>query len=215
MGSDWSHRRVYRARTMRRRRRLLAVFAALGVVAIGVAVAHDRASGGGRVVYDRTAAAAYADRWAMGANPVYWHSTTDDCADFVSQCVAAGGLRPVNGSAGSWRAHGTAFPSVAWVNCEAQQRVWSTRSDTAAPYIASTSTRLPSRWGAGDVVYLGNLVDGAPQWQHAIICVGKRHGRWVYDSHTVAHRHRTLATWYPAHFTLIRFCHLADVVQYR
>jgi hypothetical protein len=212
MNGERGPRTVYRARVVHRRRRLLfGALVLLGAVAIGVVVARG---GGGRVVYDRAAAAAYADRWALSDNPAYWHSKTDDCADFVSQCVAAGGLRPLSGSAGSWRAHGRAFPSIGWVNCEAQQRVWSVGSDAAAPYITSTSTRLPSRWEAGDVIYLGNLVDGAPQWQHAIICVGKRHGRWVYDSHTVAHRHRTLATWYPAHFTLIRFCHLADVVRY-
>ena len=204
---------VPRARDLRRRRLAFGALVLLGALAIGVVVA--RGGGGGRVVYDRATAAAYADRWAMGANPAYWHSTTDDCANFVSQCVAAGGLRPLSGGAGSWRPNGRAFPRIGWVNCDAQRRVWSAGSDTAPPYIASTTTRLPSRWEAGDVIYLGNLVDGAPQWQHAIICVGRRHGHWIYDSHTVAHRHRTLATWYPAHFTLIRFCHLADVVRYR
>ena len=215
MQSDWSRRRVYRARTMRRRRRLLAVLLALGVGAIALAVAHDRAGGGGRVVYDRAAAAAYADRWAMSANPAYWTSSRDDCANFVSQCVAAGGLRPLAGAAGVWRPAGRGMPSIGWVNCVAQQQVWSSATGGGQPYIASTSTRRPADWAAGDVVYLGNVVGGVPQWQHAIICVGRRHGHWIYDSHTVAHRHKTLATWYPAHFSLIRFCHLADEVAYR
>jgi len=215
MESDWSRRRVYRARTMRRRRRLLAVLLALGVGAIALAVAHERAGGGGRVVYDRAAAAAYADRWAMSANPACWTSKDRDCANFVSQCVAAGGLRPLAGPAGTWRQAGRGTPSIGWLNCVAQRGVWSQAAGTDRPYIASTGTRLPTDWAAGDVVYLGNVVGGVPEWQHEIICVGKSGGRWVYDSHTVAHRHKTLATWYPAHFSLIRFCHLADEVTYR
>jgi len=214
MSSDWSRRSVYRARLIRRRRRLLAVLAVLALGAIGVVVAHGQ-SGGDRVVYDRAAAAAYADRWAMSANPAQWTSPDHDCANFVSQCVAAGGLRPFDGSLGSWRDNGRAVPSTGWVNCAAQQLVWSAAAGADSPYIVSSSTGLPRDWAVGDVVYLGNVVDGVPQWQHAIICVGKKAGHWLYDSHTVAHRHKTMATWYPAHFSLIRYCRLADSVGYR
>jgi len=215
MESDWSRRRVYRARTMRRRRRLLAVLVALAAVAVGLAVAHDRATGSGRVVYDRAAAAAYADRWALSADPACWTSNDHDCANFVSQCVAAGGLRPIDGPAGTWRSAGRGVPSIGWLNCDAQQRVWSSSAETGGPFIAQAGSRQPAAWATGDVVYLGNTVGGVAEWQHVIICVGKRGGAWVYDSHTVAHRRKTLATWYPAHFSLIRFCHLADEVPYR
>lgn|GEM_PF-1767734 len=85
---------------------------------------------------------------------------------------------------------------------------------SSRPYIARSSSRLPRDWAAGDVVYLGNTVDGAPEWQHVIICVGRADGEWVYDSHTVAYRRRPLAVWYPAHFSLIRYCRLADSVAY-
>ena len=214
MQSEWSRRRVYRARALRRRRRLLAVLVALGVGAIVLAVAHGKAVGGDRVVYDRAAAAAYADRWAMSANPAYWASPDHDCANFVSQCVAAGGLRPLSGPAGSWRDDGGESPSVGWINCSAQRRVWTEATGTGSPYIVQSSSRMPADWEVGDVVYLGTVVNGVAQWQHVIICVGKRGARWVYDSHTVAHRRETLATWYPAHFSLIRFCHLADAVEY-
>ena len=214
MSSDWSRPSVYRARVIRRRRRLLAVLVVLALVAVGLVVANGR-SGGGRVTYDRAAAAAYADRWALSADPAYWTSRDHDCANFVSECVAAGGLRPFGGVVGTWRDNGRAFPSLGWVNCTAQQRVWSVASEADTPYIVSTTTRLPHDWRVGDVVYLGSVVNGVPQWQHAIICVGRRAGQWLYDSHTVAHRHKTLATWYPAHFSLIRYCRIADSVGYR
>ncbi len=214
MSTDRPRPTVYRARVIRRRRRLLAVLVVFALVAVGLVVASGK-SGGGRVVYDRAAAAAYADKWALSANPAHWTSPDHDCANFVSQCVAAGGLRRFGGAVGTWRDNGRAIPSVGWVNCTAQERVWSVASGADSPYIVSTSTRLPRGWAAGDVVYLGNVVDGEAQWQHAIICVGKKAGRWIYDSHTVAHRHKTMATWYPAHFSLIRYCRLADSVGYR
>ena len=74
-----------------------------------------------RVTYDRGAAAAYADQWALGNNPRYWSSPDNDCANFVSQCLAAGGLRPLSDPGLEWHENGTDFPTVAWVNCDAQQ----------------------------------------------------------------------------------------------
>ena len=58
------------------------------------------------------------------------------------------------------------------------------------------------------------MVDGAPEWQHVVICAGREGGEWVYDSHTAAYRRATLDHWYPAHFTEVRFCRIADVVSY-
>jgi len=207
-------RRVYRTRAIQRRRRSALALAAL-VVLTAVLVASGTSGGRDRVKYDRAAAAAYADRWALSTNPAYWASPDNDCADFVSQCVSAGGLRPLHSPGVEWHANGREFPSVAWVNVGRQQAAWSARSGgSSRPYIAHSSRRLPKDWAAGDVVYLGNTVDGAREWQHVIICVGKAGGEWVYDSHTVAHRRRPLAVWYPAHFSLIRYCHIAGSVAY-
>jgi Putative amidase domain len=219
MASERPVGHVYRARRLsprRRRRRLFVVLVVLAAVVVGVVVARGGGMGGGRVVYDRAAAAAYADRWALSANPAYWHSRTDDCANFVSQCVAAGGLRAFDGAAGTWRPAGTRFPSLGWVNCTAQQRVWSTvGGGLGSPCIVSSTKKRPRDWAVGDVVYLGNTTAGVATWEHVIICVARKHGRWLYDSHTVAHRRLPMSKWYPAHFSLIRYCHLADTVSYR
>jgi hypothetical protein len=60
------------------------------------------------------------------------------------------------------------------------------------------------------------VVKGKIEWQHVIVCVGKKNGKWVYDSHTEPHRRQPLSTWYPGHdLSLIRFCHVADKVTYR
>ena len=90
MRRDRGRRRIYRSRALRRRRSafVLCVLAALA----GVVLAAGQSRGSERVTYDRRAAAAYADTWALSTNPAYWSSPDDDCADFVSQCLAAGGL---------------------------------------------------------------------------------------------------------------------------
>ena len=207
-------RRVYRSRAVRRRRGLLAAFIIIGAATV-LAVA---GTSGSRdlVKYDRAAAAKYADAWALSDNPAYWVSADNDCANFVSQCVAAGGLRPTAGSGLDWHANGGDFPTVGWVNVDRQWAAWSAAADgQSSPYIVQSSAHRPRGWAAGDVVYLGNTVNGAREWQHVIICVGREHGEWVYDSHTVAHRRQPMETWYPAHFSLIRYCRLADSVAYR
>lgn len=43
--------------------------------------------------YDRFSAVRYARRWALGANPDYYHfgGIGGDCTNFISQCLLAGG----------------------------------------------------------------------------------------------------------------------------
>jgi len=193
------------------------VFVVCIVVALaGMVLAAGQSGGRGREreTYDRGAAAAYADQWALGNNPRYWSSPDNDCANFVSQCLAAGGLRPLNDPGVEWYANATEFPTIAWVNCGAQKITLSARTEAHTRYIARSTRTLPSAWAAGDVVYLGNTVAGKPEWQHVIVCVGKNGGQWVYDSHTTAHLRKPLGVWYPEHFSLVRYCHVADVVSY-
>lgn len=47
-----------------------------------------------QILYDREAAVAYAARFALDYNPAYdsWAKVGGDCANFVSQCLHAGGL---------------------------------------------------------------------------------------------------------------------------
>ncbi|MEI6449207.1 MAG: amidase domain-containing protein [Actinomycetes bacterium] len=219
MRRDTGRRRIYRSRAVRRRRSVFAVFivAVCIVVALAGVVLAAGQSGGRtreRVTYDRSAAAAYADQWALGNNPRYWSSPDNDCANFVSQCLAAGGLRPLNDPGVEWYANATELPTIAWVNCVAQRRALAARAGIHTRYIARSTRRLPRGWAAGDVVYLGNTIDGKDEWQHVIICVGKTGGTWVYDSHTAAHLRQPLEVWYPEHFSLVRYCHVADAVSY-
>ena len=214
MRRDGGRRRIYRSRAVRRRRSLFVVFIVAALAVVVLAAGQSGSRGRERVAFDRRAAVAYADAWALRVNPRYWSSPDNDCADFVSQCLAAGGLRPLQDPGREWHANGTEFPTIAWVNCGAQKRSLSSRAATHTRYIVNTTGTPPRGWAAGDVVYLGNTVDGSPEWQHVIICVGKKSGEWVYDSHTTAYLREPLEVWYPAHFSLIRYCHIADVVSY-
>lgn len=214
MSREPGRRRIYRSRAARRRRSALAVLVAAALALLVIVTAHGASPKTVRVRYDHTAAVAYADAWALKTNPRYWSSPDNDCANFVSQCLAAGGLRPTWDAGLEWHADGVEFPSVAWVNCGAQKRALSTRGGTHTRYISRTTRRQPPGWSRGDIVYLGNVVDGAVEWQHVIFCSGRRGGEWVYDSHTAARRRVALGHWYPKHFTEVRFCRIADVVQY-
>jgi hypothetical protein len=214
MSRESERRRIYRSRVARRRRSALAVFVAVALAAIVVVAAQGGSRERVRVAYDRGAAVAYADAWALSVNPEYWSSPDNDCANFVSQCLAAGGLRPTYDSGREWRSNGTEFPTVAWVNCGAQKRALGARSAEHSRYVAGSSRTRPASWAPGDIVYLGNVVDGELEWQHVVICAGRTGGEWVYDSHTAAHRRAGLDRWFPAHFAEIRYCRIADAVSY-
>ena len=214
MRRDHGRRRIYRSRSLRRRRSLFVACIVLSLAGLVLAAGQSGGRARQRVTYGRRAAAAYADRWALGTNPSCWSSPDNDCANFVSQCLAAGGLRPLEDPGREWRANGTGFPTLAWVNCGLQMQSLSSRDGTHSPCILSNSRTLPESWAAGDVVYLGNTIEGRPEWQHVIICVGRSGGEWVYDSHTTAHLRQPLEVWYPEHFSLIRYCHIAGAVTY-
>jgi len=214
MRRDPGRRRTYRSRAARRRRSLLIACIVLSLAGLVLATGRSGGRGRERVTYDRRAAAAYADQWALRTNPRYWSSPESDCANFVSQCLAAGGLRPLSDPGMEWHANRTELPTLAWVNCIAQKSSLSRRAATHSRAIVRTAAAPLRDWATGDVVYLGNIVEGKVEWQHVIVCVGKKARAWVYDSHTVAHLRQPLELWYPAHFSLIRHCHIADAVSY-
>ena len=147
MSRDLGRRRIYRSRVARRRRSALAVFVAVALAAIVVVAAQGGGRERVRVTYDRRAAAEYADAWALKSNPEYWASPDNDCANFVSQCLAAGGLRPTYDDGREWRSNGTEFPTVAWVNCGAQMRALSAGAAGHSRYIARSESGAAPRSG--------------------------------------------------------------------
>lgn len=146
----------------------------LGHVSGGVLVGgSDGLVGAAQVTYNPVAAIAYADRWAMSANTgSYVFHNGVDCANFVSQCLFAGGLP----QSSTWKPE-----SVAWVNCQAQQSYFG--SLYSAPVTASASTVK-----IGNPVYYDWTGDG--HYDHTAICVGTdAAGNPIVDAHTNARYH--------------------------
>ncbi len=132
--------------------------------------------------YSRDKAIAYADQWCLKRNRAQYSDYSNvggDCANFVSQCLAAGGM-PVNGSTfyDGWHKN-----SLSWINVMAQIKHF---KNYGTYMIATKENTLK-----GNPVYFDWNGDGT--WDHATICVGKNaSGTPIIDSHTADLYH---ATW--------------------
>jgi cell wall-associated NlpC family hydrolase len=139
------------------------------------------------LIYDRAAAAGYADRYALSYNPGYVHFGAD-CADFASQGARAGGM-PVNAgdySNGWWYdKNGTSSPSddsysMSWINVSRQMSYWNARR---TDWVTSIG-----RLGKGDLVYYDWSGDGA--WDHVAMVVGSNSaGQKIVDAHSTDYYH--------------------------
>ena len=130
--------------------------------------------GASQYTYSPDKAIAYADKWATSRNPKYKSYPGVDCANFVSQCIRAGGM-PTNSK---W------YPaSYAWVNC---MGAISNFKKYGKFMEAKNSNVL-----RGNPVYYDWNSDGT--YDHTAICVGKNSaGVPIVDAHTGDHYH---ATW--------------------
>jgi hypothetical protein len=137
--------------------------------------------------FDRDAAKAYADKYALSYNPTCT-SFSADCADFGSQVMFAGGY-PQFGStyaSGWWYdKNGTSSPgndsySHAWIAVANQQGAWNLRYTDVVSSISGV--------GKGDFVYYDWTGDGT--WDHVAELVGTNTaGQKVVDAHTTDHYH--------------------------
>ena len=63
-------------------------------------------------LYNRNKAVAYATRWSHGHNfPAYEYLKDGDCANFVSQCLFAGGLAKMSAK---WHSYRKGYGKIAW-----------------------------------------------------------------------------------------------------
>jgi cell wall-associated NlpC family hydrolase len=138
------------------------------------------------IKYDRPAAQAYADTYALSYNPTFVRFTGADCANFASQCARAGGMPPQSGSytSGWWYdKDGSSGPgddtySASWINVVRQMGFWNTRRTDW-----ETSAGVLSR---GDFIYYDWSGDGV--WDHVAVVAGTNSaGQKVIDAHTTDH----------------------------
>jgi len=140
-----------------------------------------------RVVYDRDAAKAYVDRYALDYNKTYRRFSAD-CCNFASQGAWAGHMPMAPGAwtIGWWYdKQGTSSPSDdeyswSWISCSKQIAFWvGTRID----WVSSISGV-----NRGDVIYYDWTGDGS--WDHVAMLAGTNSaGQKVIDAHTTDHYH--------------------------
>lgn len=106
------------------------------------------------VKYDRESAVEYAEKWALGRNPMYYDFSDlgGDCTNFVSQCVYAGSkimnFTPVTG----WYYKGTDNRTASWTGVKYLYDFLVNNNGTG-PYgnVLPLSQALP-----GDIIQLEN-----------------------------------------------------------
>lgn len=158
--------------------------------------------------YDRDAAKAYADKYALSYNSTY-RAFSADCANFGSQTMFAGGYPKALGGydAGWWYdKEGTSSPgddtwSHSWIAVIPQMQYWNARYTDVVSSIGDCAR--------GDFVYYDWTGDGT--WDHVAELAGTNSsGQKVIDAHTTDHYHvywklGTSATHY-------RFAHTRDQI---
>ncbi|MCH5212063.1 MAG: RICIN domain-containing protein [Oscillospiraceae bacterium] len=131
--------------------------------------------------YSPDAAVAYADTYWSNYNPNYtsYKGSGGDCANFVSQCMRAGGI-PTDGT---W------YPnSSAWIGCTAQRKHFSSLGTLISNPSASQILK-------GNPVYYSST--SGSTWTHAGICVGTNSaGTPVVNAHTNDRYHVTWTLGY-------------------
>ena len=140
----------------------------------GTGISCLRTYGAAKYSYSVKKAVAYADKWSTSRNPKYKNYPGVDCANFVSQCLCAGGI-PVNDK---W------YPaSYAWVNCMGAI----SNFKKYGKFMSAKAANVLE----GNPVYYDWNSDGT--YDHTAICVGKNNaGTPIVDAHTGDHYH---ATW--------------------
>jgi hypothetical protein len=134
--------------------------------------------------YDRRKAVQYAERWWNDYNPKY-HHFENDCTNYVSQCLHAGGAKMwghPNRSKGWWYS-GTNW-SYSWAVANALRWFLSSSTNGFAREVEHARDLLP-----GDVICYDFEGDG--KWNHNTIVVAKDgYGEPLVNAHTVNSRFR-------------------------
>lgn len=129
------------------------------------------------LTYNRQAAVGYAYKWWNGANTPKYNDYSDsggDCANFVSQCLIAGGISLHKGTDGTGYgvypdkdrtsySHGT-IPYCDYLNLNLRNY-----QNTSVTYVTDDSPSVPDEVTIGDVVIFGDK--NGDMYKHAMLVV--------------------------------------------
>jgi hypothetical protein len=139
-----------------------------------------------RFVYNRLEAVKYAELWWNNNNPAYAYFKTENCTNYISQCLHAGGA-PMNGypnKAKGWWIRGRNW-SYSWTAAHALRwHLSGAKSGLRAKMVEKASDLL-----VGDIIFYDFEGDG--HWNHSAIVVAKDlYGMPLVNAHTMNSRYR-------------------------
>jgi len=165
--------------------------------------------------YQRQAAFGYAKKWWAARNPHYkdYSASGGDCANFVSQCLIAGGLSLHKGTDGSGYGvypdvdRPTSYSNGTIPYCDYLDLHLRNYQNTTVIYVEDTNVSIPDIIDIGDVLIFGNKT--GDKYKHAMIVV------WV-GSNDIGLAAHTTDVWNKSfneemqYFTCVTFYHFND-----
>lgn len=158
------------------------------------------------VPYDRAAAAAYAEKWALSRNPAYYdfENLGGDCTNFASQCLFAGcgvmNYTPVTG----WYYRSANDRSAAWTGVVYLYR-FLTANAGPGPYGREAARE---EMAPGDLVQLG---DAGGHFYHTPVVVSVHSGEIYVAAHTFDALRRPLSDYV---YDRVRYIHIVGARAY-
>ena len=145
--------------------------------------------------YTSSAAVSYAETWCSSFNPAYANYSPDDCANFVSQCLKAGGMNISNGP--GLDAYGCI---ISCDNLNTNFTSYQGCSTSSSTYSGHMTSGYPAWFTLGDVALFGNENNwDGDYWEHATLDVVS--GTPVMDAHTNPHcssDNKNISYFYPS-----------------
>lgn len=139
--------------------------------------------------YNRQAAVAYAEKWALSRNPAYFNfdNLGGDCTNFASQCLRAGGC-PMNYTKDiGWYYTSPGDRAAAWTGASHLHR-FLTQNQRTGPKAVYTSLSLLE---PGDLIQLHN----GNAYYHTLVVVGFHKKSPLICAHTDDSYRRPLYTY--------------------
>lgn len=133
--------------------------------------------------YNREKAVAYANRWWDSYNPAFVSFPTDDCTNYISQCLLAGGA-PMTGAGnrakGWWYRYGK---NPSWSYSWAVAHSLKNYLGSAKTGLRGVRVNSPFELQIGDVICYD--FDGDGRWQHnSIVVAHDAAGAPLINTHT-------------------------------
>jgi hypothetical protein len=178
---------------IRWRRQIVVALAITAATASSLVLAP--APGVSAATYNPLKAIQYADQWWNKRNPKFLSYGFNDCANYVSQCLIAGGL--------SLRASPSVDKSGSLAQCTSLD-AFLTNTLKATVWKTSSSSLAPTGLQPGDVAIFGNWLG----LRHAVFVSAKQsNGQPLFNAHTYD-RKRTTIGWLLGGWTYVKYYHI-------